>query len=74
MHATRTSLEVPPCSMVDFSQAELLGRWIRLLYSLRDDLSPLEDHTRMTMEDWVKFFDLPCSRIIFNPILMIKIG
>lgn len=48
-------LEVPPCSVVDFSQSELLGRWIRLLHSLRDDLSPLEDHTRMTMEDWANF-------------------
>jgi exodeoxyribonuclease V gamma subunit len=49
------ALEVPPCSVVDFSQSELLGRWIRLLHSLRDDLSPLEDHTRMTMEDWSNF-------------------
>ena len=55
MHEHATPLEVPPCSMVDFSQAELLGRWIRLLHSLRDDLSPLQDHTRMTMEDWVNF-------------------
>lgn len=47
-------LEVPPCS-TDFSQAELLGRWIQLLHSLRDDLSPLEDRTRMTMEDWTNF-------------------
>lgn len=49
-----TLLEVPPCS-VEFSQSELLGRWIRLLHSLRDDLSPLEDQTRMTIEDWVNF-------------------
>lgn len=47
--------EVPPCSIVDFSQAELLGKWIHLLHSLRDDLSPLEDHTRMTLEDWANF-------------------
>ena len=44
---TSTSLEIPPCTMVDFSQADLLGRWIRLLYSLRDDLTPLQDQTRI---------------------------
>lgn len=47
--------EVPPCSIVDFSQTELLGKWMLLLHALRDDLSPLEDQTRMTMEDWVNF-------------------
>ncbi len=52
---TVASLEVPPCSTVDFSQGELLGRWIRLLHSLRDDLSPLHDRTKMTMEDWVNY-------------------
>lgn len=54
-HPSAPALECPPCSVIDFSQAELLGRWIRLLHSLRDDLSPLEDHTRMTMEDWSNF-------------------
>ncbi len=54
-HPSAPTLEVPPCSVVDFSQSDLLGRWIRLLHSLRDDLSPLEDHTRMTMEDWANF-------------------
>lgn len=48
-------LEFPPCSTVDFAQAELLGRWIQLLHSLRDDLSPLEDRSRMTIEDWTNF-------------------
>ena len=54
---TSAPLEVPPCSTVDFSQAELLGRWLRLLHSLRDDLSPLEDRTQMTMEDWANFLN-----------------
>jgi exodeoxyribonuclease V gamma subunit len=49
------SFEVPPCSMVDFSQGELLGKWIRLLQSLRDDLSPLQDRSCMTMEDWTNY-------------------
>lgn len=52
---SKVALDVPPCSLVEFSQGELLGKWIRLLHSLRDDLSPLQDRTRMTMEDWVNY-------------------
>ncbi len=53
--SSKVSLDIPPCSTIDFSQGELLGRWIRLLHSLRDDLSPLQDRTKMTMEDWVNY-------------------
>lgn len=49
------SMEIPPCSSVEFSQSELLGKWIQILNSLRDDLSPLEDETRMTVDEWVNF-------------------
>lgn len=52
---SQTTLEVLPCASVDFSQGELLGKWMRLLHSLRDDLSLLHDRTRMTMEDWVNY-------------------
>lgn len=44
-----------PCSIVDFSQTELMGKWIRILHSLRDDLTPLQDRSQLTMEDWAKF-------------------
>ena len=47
--------EVHPYSNIDFSQGELLGKWVRLLHSLRDDLSPLHDRTQMTMEDWSNY-------------------
>ena len=47
--------EISPCASIDFSQGDLLGKWIRLLHSLRDDLSPLHDRTQMTMEDWVNY-------------------
>ncbi|WP_068471491.1 exodeoxyribonuclease V subunit gamma [Candidatus Protochlamydia phocaeensis] len=50
-----SSLETLPCESVDFSQTELMGKWIRLLHSLRDDLSPLQDRTQMTMEDWAHY-------------------
>lgn len=53
--ASSSSLPLSPCSTVDFSQGELLGKWIHLLHALRDDLSPLEDKTQMTMDDWVNF-------------------
>ncbi|MFI0435633.1 MAG: exodeoxyribonuclease V subunit gamma [Parachlamydiaceae bacterium] len=48
------SPSLPPSPM-EFSHSELMGRWMQLLHSLRDDLSPLEDGTRMTIEDWVNF-------------------
>ena len=48
-------VEISPCSSIDFSQGDLLGKWIRLLHSLRDDLSPLHDRTQMTIEDWVNY-------------------
>lgn len=52
---TTSSLEISPCSIVDFSQRELLGKWIRLLHGLRDDIAPLHDQTRLTLEDWVNY-------------------
>lgn len=50
-----TELEALPCSNVEFSQGELLGKWIRLLHSLRDDLDLLQDRTQMTMDDWINY-------------------
>lgn len=44
-----------PYANIDFSQAELLGKWIRILRALRDDLTPLHDQSHMTMEDWVNY-------------------
>lgn len=52
---TSTAMDTLPCSTIDFSQGELLGKWIHLLHSLRDDLSPLHDRSQMTIEDWVNF-------------------
>ncbi|CUI17999.1 Putative exodeoxyribonuclease V gamma chain [Candidatus Protochlamydia naegleriophila] len=49
------SLDMLPCEGVDFSQTDLMGKWIRLLHSLRDDLSPLQDRTQMTMDDWSNY-------------------
>ncbi|MBA2368383.1 MAG: exodeoxyribonuclease V subunit gamma [Candidatus Protochlamydia sp.] len=46
------SFEMLPCDGVDFSNSDLLGNWIRLLHNLKDDLSPLQDRTQMTMEEW----------------------
>lgn len=51
------SLDALPCDKVEFSQSELLGKWIRLLDALRDDLSPLCDNTQMTVEDWVRYLN-----------------
>jgi exodeoxyribonuclease V gamma subunit len=51
------TLEVLPCASIDFSQGDLLGRWIRLLQSLRDDLSPLHDRTQLTMQDWINYLN-----------------
>ncbi len=47
--------DIHPCEHIDFSQADLLDKWIGVIHSLRDDLSPLYDGTRMTMKDWAKY-------------------
>lgn len=50
-----SQFEVPPLASIDFSDGALLGKWIRLLHALRDDLSPLQDQSRMTISDWVNY-------------------
>lgn len=53
---TSSSFENLPYDKIDFSQSELLGKWIRLLHALRDDLSPVGDYTQMTIDDWMNYF------------------
>lgn len=40
---------------IEFSQCELLGKWIFLFQSLREDLAPLHDGTQKTIEEWTKY-------------------
>ncbi len=40
---------------MSFSQGDLLGKWSRLLSSLKDDLKPCHDRTEMTLADWSAF-------------------
>ncbi len=49
-------LEEPPCSVIEMSQSDLLEKFLRLLHALQDDLSPLQDRTAMTIEDWTHYF------------------
>lgn len=42
---------------VDFSDTELLGKWISLFYALRDDLSPLQDKSSMTVVEWTNYLN-----------------
>jgi len=55
--AQETEFDLLPCGSVDFSQVELLSKWIRLIHSLRDDLSPLNDGSKITMGDWSKYLE-----------------
>lgn len=48
-------LEEFPCLTLDFTQAELLGKYIKLVHSLLDDLAPLHNHTQMAIEDWANY-------------------
>lgn len=48
-------LDVVPCENIDFSQMDLLSKWLSLIHSLRDDIAPLHDATKMTMQDWSKY-------------------
>lgn len=51
------SQEMLPCEGIDFSHSEVLGKWIHLLHALRDDLSPLQDRTQMTMIEWSRYLN-----------------
>lgn len=53
---SNTESPFAPCQSIEFSETNLLGKWIRLLNALRDDLSPLEDRTLMNICDWVNYF------------------
>lgn len=48
-------LDTPPCENIEFAHSDLLDKWMRLLHSLRDDLTCLYDETVMTLEDWVEY-------------------
>ena len=50
MHA-----DIFPCENIDFSQGELLEKWIRLLHALRDDLSLFNDQSYLTLADWSNY-------------------
>jgi len=49
-------LDIQPCGGIEFADTELLSKWIKLLYSLRDDLTPFNDSTKMRVEDWSHYF------------------
>jgi len=49
-------LDTQPCGKIEFTDTELLSKWIKVLHSLRDDLTLLHDHTKMTIEDWSFYF------------------
>lgn len=46
-----------PCNALDFTETELLGNWISLLHSLRDDLLPLQDGSMLTGDDWANYLN-----------------
>lgn len=49
------STDIQPYEYIDFSQAELLGKWIRIFNSLRDDLTLLHERNYLTIEEWVNY-------------------
>lgn len=47
--------DIMPYSGIEFSQADILEKWIRLIHALRDDLAPLQDRSELTLDEWVDF-------------------
>lgn len=45
-------LELFPAEGIDIAQADLLGKWVTLLRSLRDDLRPLTEGASLTLKEW----------------------
>lgn len=46
---------------IDMLQGELLGKWIELIRSLRNDLQCLEDNTKMTVDQWSHYLRCLCN-------------
>ena len=44
-----------PLSILELKQGELLGKWMTLMRSLRDDLTHLSDGTQMSLQNWSVF-------------------
>ncbi|MDP1879711.1 MAG: exodeoxyribonuclease V subunit gamma [Parachlamydiaceae bacterium] len=53
----QNSSDSVPYLGIEFSQGELLGKWIHLLHSLKDDLTPLQDRSKLTIDDWVNYLN-----------------
>lgn len=51
---------------VDQTQAILLGRWIRLLRTLNENLKCFSDERSLTLEDWVDYLQKLCQDYIFS--------
>jgi len=50
--AENNDLTIAPLESIDSTQAELLGKFIALVKSLREDLRILNDGTQMTLGEW----------------------
>jgi exodeoxyribonuclease V gamma subunit len=51
----RIGSDYSPVNQIDFSKSDLLGKLLRLIDSLQDDLKPLHDGTEMALADWATF-------------------
>lgn len=50
-----------PAHLVNSSNAELLGRFVTLVRSLREDLRPLRDGLLLTLEEWAEYLRCLCD-------------
>lgn len=50
-----------PAHLANSSNAELLGRFVALVRSLRDDLRPLRDGSLLTLAEWAEYLRCLCG-------------
>ncbi|MBX3718340.1 MAG: exodeoxyribonuclease V subunit gamma [Parachlamydiales bacterium] len=66
-----SALEMPfelwPCSGVEISDLDLLGKLIQLIRSLREDLKPVTENQKRSLPSWLDFIEMLVSRY-FEPL------
>ncbi|MBS0651665.1 MAG: exodeoxyribonuclease V subunit gamma [Verrucomicrobia bacterium] len=65
------ALEMPfelwPCSGVEISDLDLLGKLFQLIRSLREDLKPVTENQKRSLPSWLDFIEMLVSRY-FEPL------
>ena len=60
------TFDIEPASLVENAHAELLGKWMRLLRSLREDLKPLANGGMLKLKEWSQYLSCLLEAYFFG--------